>query len=186
MMIILALYGYLNGYVTSRTLKFHGTTDWNFSAFLSSVCLPLFIVGALAFELIFAFMGRSAIRYSFKHNILRIIGWYILNGIMCFIGAYKGYIEKATPNPVPLGKMVRPIPEQPFFMHLCIIIPVFGFIQFISMYAEFTYLVDSIFKSHMYAMFGFLLLNFVLQGVTIALLSCVQTYMQLSYQNHEW
>ena len=30
-MVIFALYGYLNGYVTSRMLKFFGTTDWNFS-----------------------------------------------------------------------------------------------------------------------------------------------------------
>lgn len=49
------------------------------------------------------------------------------------------------------------------------------------MYAEFTYLVDSIFKSHMYAMFGFLLLNFALTLIIIALLACFQTYMQLSY-----
>ena len=54
------------------------------------------------------------------------------------------------------------------------------------MYAEFTYLFDSVFKSHMYAMFGFLLLNFVLQVIIIALLACFQTYLQLSHQNHEW
>ena len=180
-MVILALYGYLNGYVTSRSLKFHGTTDWNFSAFISTVCLPLFITGALAFELIFAFMGRSAIRYSFKHNILRILAWYVLNGVMCYIGSYRGYIEKATPNPVPLGKMIRPIPEQPLFMSVYVLIPIFGLIQFISIYAEFAYLFDSIFKARMYAMFGFLLVNFVLQVVIISLLSCVQTYMQLSY-----
>ena len=186
MMVILALYGYLNGYTTSRALKFHGTTDWAFSAVLSAFALPLFISGAMAFELFFAWMGRSAIRYSFKHNILRILGWYLLNGLMCLIGAYRGYVEKATPNPVPLSKVARPIPDQPLAMSLFVLVPVFGFIQFLSMYAEFTYLFDSVFKSHMYAMFGFLLLNFVLQVVIIALLACLQTYMQLSYQNHEW
>lgn len=128
MMIILALFGYLNGYVTSRSLKFYGTTDWCFSAFISGLALPLFITGALAFELLFAWMGRSAIRYSFKHNLLRILGWYLLNGIMCYIGAYRGYCEKATPNPVPLGKMVRPIPDQPWFMSMLVLIPIFGFV----------------------------------------------------------
>ena len=96
MLIILALFGYLNGYVTSRYLKFHGTTDWSFSAVISSFGLPLFLTGALAFELFFAWISRSAIRYSFKHNVIKILGWYLLNGFFCMIGAYRGYIEKAT------------------------------------------------------------------------------------------
>lgn len=35
-------------------------------------------------------------------------------------------------------------------------------------------------------MFGFLLINFFLQVLIIGLLSCIQTYMQLCYQNYEW
>lgn len=71
-------------------------------------------------------------------------------------------------------------------MNTIIIGPVFGLIQFASMYAEFSYLFDSIFKAQMYAMFGFLLLNLILQIAIISLLSILQTYMQLCYQNYEW
>ena len=35
-------------------------------------------------------------------------------------------------------------------------------------------------------MFGFLFVNMALQVVIISLLSCLQTYMQLCYQNYEW
>ena len=63
---------------------------------------------------------------------------------------------------MPVGKVVRPTPEAPWFMSVYLIGAVFGFIQFMGMYAEFTYVVDSIFKSHAYAMFGFLLVNFML------------------------
>ena len=35
-------------------------------------------------------------------------------------------------------------------------------------------------------MFGFLLINFFLQVMIISLLSVIQTYMQLCYQNYEW
>jgi hypothetical protein len=41
----------------------------------------------------------------------------------------------------------RPIPDEPFYMNIMVIGPVFGFVQFASMYAEFSYLMDSIFKS---------------------------------------
>lgn len=38
----------------------------------------------------------------------------------------------------------------------------------------------------MYAMFGFLLFNFMLMACVIALLAIVQIYMQLTYGNYEW
>ena len=117
---------------------------------------------------------------------MRILGWYFLNGIMCYIGAYRGYVKPATPVPSPVGKVPRPIPDLPYHMSIAIVAPVFGFIQFASMYAEFSYLIDSVFRSHMYAMFGFLLINFILQVMIISLLSILQTYMQLCYQHWEW
>jgi len=75
----------------------------------------------------------------------------------------------------------RNIPDQPSFMSMYIVAPIFGFIQFAAMYAEFTYLFESIFRSRMYAMFGFLVLNMLLLIVIIALLSIISTYMQLCY-----
>ena len=176
-MVVLALYGFLNGSVTSRTLKFFGTTDWNFAATISAFFLPLFISGLLTLEFLIAWITSSAMTHSFKTSFLRIAGWYILNGVLCLAGAVKGYNEKATPLPSPLAKVNRPIPPQPLYMSVYIVAPIFGFIQFAAIYAEFAYLIDSIFKSHMYAMFGFLLINFALQVVIISLLSIVQTYM---------
>lgn len=170
-MVILAFWGFINGYVTSRTLKFFGTTDWIFSATLAALCLPLFITVSLGFELFLAWVTRSALRHSLANNVLRIGGWYILNGGMCYFGAYRGYIQPATPVPSQVGKVPRPIPEMPYHMSVFVLAPVFGFIQFASMYAEFSYLVDSVFRSRMYAMFGFLLLNFILQVLIISLLS---------------
>jgi len=90
-MVILALWGFSNGYVTSRSLKFFGTTDWNFSATIAAFTLPGFISLTLGVELFVAWLSRSAIRHDFKNNLLRIIGWYLLNGCMCYLGAYRGY-----------------------------------------------------------------------------------------------
>ena len=186
LMVVMAVFGFLNGYVTSRYLKYFGTTDWNFSASVSAFALPCFIMGALGLEQIFAWLARSSLRYSMGQTMLRVIGWYLLNGTMCYYGAFKGYVQKATVVMPRLGKVIRPIPPQPYHMSIFVIAPVFGFIQFAAIYAEFSYLIDSIFKSHMYAMFSFLLLNFILQVLIISLLSCIQTYMQLCYQNYEW
>lgn len=126
--VIMAIFGILNGYVTSRYLKFFGTTDWNFSATVSSLVLPLFITGALLMECLLAWVTRSSLRYSFKDVFFRVIGWYLLNGTMCYYGAFKGYLQKATELPSKLNKVVRPIPEQPLFMSIFVIGPIFGMI----------------------------------------------------------
>ena len=91
-MVILALWGFINGYLTSRSLKFFGTTDWNFSATIAAFTLPMFLTLTLGIELIIAWLSKSAMRHDFKNNLLRIVGWYLLNGVMCYLGAYRGYV----------------------------------------------------------------------------------------------
>lgn len=126
--VTMAIFGFLNGYVTSRYLKFFGTTDWNFSATVSSLVLPLFITGAMLMECLLSWIVKSSLRYSFGDILFRVIGWYLLNGTMCYYGAFKGYLQKATELPSKLNKVVRPIPDQPLFMSIFIIAPVFGLI----------------------------------------------------------
>lgn len=177
--IVLALFGFLNGYVTTRTLKFFGTTDWNFSAAMSAIMLPLFLTGAVALEVIVAWLSRTSQRYSAAETIIRTLAWYSINAITCYIGAYRGYLQSAEPRAAAVGKVTRSIPPQPFFLSFWVIVPVFGFIQFAAIYAEFTYFFDSLFRSKMYAMFGFFTLNMILLLVIICLLSIISTYMQL-------
>lgn len=42
-LMLMALAGWGNGYITSRTLKFWGGTDWFFAATISSTVYPLFV-----------------------------------------------------------------------------------------------------------------------------------------------
>ena len=62
--VIMALYGYTNGYVTARYLKFFGSSDWSFSAVVSALALPMFFTAAILEEVFFAWVTRSSLRYS--------------------------------------------------------------------------------------------------------------------------
>ena len=90
-MVVMAFFGFINGYVTSRYLKFFGATDWNFSAGISAFVLPLIFIGGIVFESFFSWISGNSLRYSFGDTILRTLGWYFFNASMCYIGAYKGY-----------------------------------------------------------------------------------------------
>ena len=180
-MVILALFGILNGYVTARYLRFFGNSDLKLAATISGLVLPAFILGVFFVELFFAYVQKSALRYSFATTIARVIGWYLFNASTCYIGAYQGYVKNIDAVPSEVNKVLRPIPAQPYYLSIFVIAPVFGFIQFVSLYVEFSYLIDSVFKASWYAMFGFLLLNVLMLVITIILLSIVATYMQLCH-----
>jgi len=88
MMVVLALFGVVNGYVTARYLKFFGNTDFKMSVAISALVLPLFIMGVFFVELGLAYIQKQPLRFSAAKTLARVIGWYLLNGAMCFIGAY--------------------------------------------------------------------------------------------------
>ena len=50
-MTVTALLGFVNGFVTTRTLKFFGITDWAFAAAVASTSLPAFVYICLGAEI---------------------------------------------------------------------------------------------------------------------------------------
>jgi len=44
---VLAIGGYINGYITSRAMRYFGSSEWRFSASASAFCLPTGIIGIL-------------------------------------------------------------------------------------------------------------------------------------------
>ena len=82
--------------------------------------------------------------------------------------------------------MRRRIPEQPWYLDQRIILPIFGAIIFGSVFGEFQYVMKSVWRSYLYAMYGFLFINLQLLTMIISLLSIVHTYVQLNAQNWNW
>lgn len=73
--------------------------------------------------------------------------------------------------------MRRRIPEQPWYLDQRIILPIFGAIIFGSVFGEFQYVMKSVWRSYLYAMYGFLFINLQLLTMIISLLSIVHTYV---------
>ncbi len=110
LMVMLACFGHINGFVTSRYLKFFGNPDFIMATSISSLALPVFIIGVFFFEILLSYAQSSALRFSAAQILLRVIAWYLFNASTCFVGAYRGYTQQATPVPSAINKVVRPIP----------------------------------------------------------------------------
>ena len=115
---VLAIFGFLNGYQTSRYLRCYGTTDWVYSAAVSGFILPTLVVIVVMVESLVSWLDNAPLRHSFGSGLIRIILWYTVNGTMCYIGSYFGYQSKNRPLPVEVNRMARPIPDQPYANNL--------------------------------------------------------------------
>jgi len=85
------------------------------------------------------------------------------------------------PNPLP-----KKIPAQPWFMRKRVLMPLFGAIMFASIFVEFQYIWNSVWRSYMYAMFGSLFICMALLVFVVCELSIIQCYFQLQCGNYEW
>ena len=63
-MVMLACFGYFNGFVTARYLKFFGYADFKLATSISALVLPAFIIGVFFAELLLAYIQKSALRFS--------------------------------------------------------------------------------------------------------------------------
>ena len=183
---ILACVAWVNGYVTCRTLKFFGATDWVFSAAISAVTMPCFLYMTLSVSEMLEALVKAGQHYTFTHEVFYALAWCLANGVLSFVGAYYGYLQQQLKKPIRVSAVKRTVPPQPYIMNLVFVGALVGVIQFATVFTEFKYLIESVWRNQMYAMFGFLFVNFLLHAVTTCLLAVVQTYLTLSYQNYEW
>ena len=93
-MCVLALMGYVNGLITTRTLKFFGLTDWIFSAVVASIALPVLIYVTLGSEIVLYAIAGGYRQNTLMYSILMTIAWCLVNIGTCFLGAYHGYVLK--------------------------------------------------------------------------------------------
>ena len=175
----MVIFGYLNGYVTSRFLKRFGETDIWASASLSAVALPFYIIASLFLEMIIDWFDHNTRRYRFVFLLESTICWFIVNAALCYLGAFKGYLTKSEMRIAPAGKVIRPIPPQPTYMSIYVLAPICGAIQYMAIQAEILYFIRAEMNSFKYSMFGYLFVAMILQCVIISLLSCLTTYIQL-------
>lgn len=107
-MIILALMGYFNGFVTARVLKYFGTTDWVFSAATSSLVFPTWLYATAFIADVVEMIDGKTIRLSAAIGFGFL--WLAINTPLCFLGAYKGYITGDVRSSRAIGKIKKDIP----------------------------------------------------------------------------
>ena len=91
--VLLAICGYLNGFVTSRMLKFfQEVSDWKIGALLAAVVFPCYILLTMSLgDLTEIYVGSSA-AMPISEGVLYYLIWWGLDGPAAAFGSYRGQL----------------------------------------------------------------------------------------------
>ena len=115
-LIALSLLGWINGFVTARVLKFFGSIDWCFSAFIAAVMFPLWLITTAGFIDVVEWIEGSSSFVPFSSLFFYCCCWLALCIPLSFHGAYVGFGIGQAKKVCKVNPVRRQIPPQPFFL----------------------------------------------------------------------
>jgi transmembrane 9 superfamily protein 2/4 len=176
---IICASGWINGFVTSISLKSFGIADMirgsTFSAFIYPTTIFICCIGVDVIETIDHSNAAMPLLSVLCYGCVMMS----LSVACCYHGAMTGYTSGEIISLQRVNPVKRKVPDMPCYMKKRIVMPIGGAVIFGSIFFELTYVWDSIWGNRLYAMFGSLLLVMALLVFVIGELSVVHTYFLL-------
>ncbi len=162
-------------------LKFFKQSDWKQVAVMTAMIFPCYMLLTLSLgDIVESAMGTTA-AVPFSEGLMFYLLWWAIDAPCATYGAYKGYLKPLSLEPE-VGQIKRSIPEMPWHLRKPAIAALYGPLIFATIFFEFGYIMDSVWRSYMiYGMFAILFVTLVMMGITIAALSIMLTYELLSH-----
>jgi hypothetical protein len=93
--------GFGNGYVTARTLKYFGSSEWRFSASIAALVLPVYMIITFLLVDFIEYFEKSEQRFPLTSIAIFCGLWLVMNVPMSYAGAYFAFTNSDDkPNQV--------------------------------------------------------------------------------------
>lgn len=186
MLLFYVLMGSLAGFTSARLYKTFKGKQWQRCTILTALLIPGIVFGSFfVLNTILAFYGTTgSVPFLTLLSVLTL--WFGISVPLVFLGAYFGYKQDAIEFPVVTSNIPRPIPDQPWYLQPLITSLLGGILPFGACFVELFFIMSSIWMDQYYYVFGFLLLVFLILGITCAEISIVMNYFQLCSEDYRW
>ncbi|XP_064120966.1 transmembrane 9 superfamily member 2-like isoform X2 [Macrobrachium nipponense] len=185
-MVLYVCLGFPAGYVAARLYKSFGGEKWKSNVILTSMLCPG-IVFALFFvmNLILWYKGSSA-AIPFTTLLALLALWFLVSVPLTFVGSFFGYRKRCLENPVRTNQIPRQIPEQSVYTQPLPGIIMGGVLPFGCIFIQLFFILNSIWSSQTYYMFGFLFLVFLILVITCSETTVLLCYFHLCAEDYHW
>ena len=175
----------LGGFITGLFLKYFGKNTWR-NAFLASLTLPavMFLVYSVV-QLVEKYSNATT-AIPLPLFLFIFLFWAMSQAIFTVSGASIAYKSATIVVPCCINKLPRAVPKRAWYSNPYIVATLFGCVPFSICITELTYIYTSLWKSHVFCLFGFFLATWALLTLGTAMNSLVFVYIQLNEGNHRW
>lgn len=186
MILLYTLFGFVGGYMSSRIYKSFQGDKWKQLFILTPVIVPSVVFGTFFLMNLFVWARQSSGAVPFT-TMLVIVGiWFIITVPLSLGGSWLGFKAPETPPPVRTNQIPRQIPPSTGYMRPLPSMLLVGLLPFGAIFVELYFIMNSIWFSKIYYMFGFLFLCYGLMIVTSAAVTVLMVYFLLCGENYHW
>jgi len=186
LILIYMFLGAVAGYTSSRMYKTFRGKAWKRNTVLTAMSFPGMVFGVVLFLNFFVWGKGSSMAVPFLTLLTLLVLWFGVSTPLVFAGAYLGFRKDEMQQPCRTNQIARQVPEQPWYSMPVPCIAMGGLLPFGAIFVELFFIMSSIWQQHAYYVFGFLALVFLITLVTVAEISVVMTYFQLSAEDYNW
>jgi len=174
------------GYVSSRVYKSFGGEKWKSNVLLTAMLCPgIVFAHFFIMNLILWYKGSSA-AVPFLTLVELLALWFLVSVPLTFVGAFLGFRKRAIEHPVRTNQIPRQIPDQSFYTHPVPGIIMGGILPFGCIFIQLFFVLSSIWSSHIYYMYGFLFLVFIILIITCSETTILLCYFHLCAEDYHW
>lgn len=185
-MVLYVCLGATAGYVSARIYKSFGGEKWKSNVLLTAMLSPGIVFSLFFIMNLIFWANESSAAVPFSTLIALLALWFGVSLPLTFIGAYFGFRKRPLEHPVRTNQIPRQIPEQSFYTQPIPGVIMGGVLPFGCIFIQLFFILNSLWSSQVYYMFGFLFLVFVILVITCSETTILLCYFHLCAEDYHW
>lgn len=185
-MVLFVCLGTPAGYVSARIYKSFGGEKWKSNVLLTSMLCPGIVFAHFFIMNLVLWYEASSAAIPFFTLVALLSLWFGVSVPLTFVGAFFGFRKRAIEHPVRTNQIPRQIPDQSIYTQPIPGIIMGGVLPFGCIFIQLFFVLNSIWSSQIYYMYGFLFLVFVILIITCSETTILLCYFHLCAEDYHW
>ncbi|KAK4997556.1 Transmembrane 9 superfamily member 2 [Elasticomyces elasticus] len=186
MILLYTLFGFVSGYISARVYKVFQGEAWKQNFAITPLALPSVVFATFFLLNLFVWARQSSGAVPFT-TMLVIVGiWFVISVPLSVAGSWIGFRTPIAPPPTHVNQIPRQIPPSTGYLRPLPSMLLTGVLPFGAIFVELYFIMNSIWFSKIYYMFGFLFLCYGLMITTSAAVTVLIVYFLLCAENYHW
>ncbi|KAG5753257.1 hypothetical protein H9Q69_004855 [Fusarium xylarioides] len=186
MILMYTVLGFVGGYVSARTYKAWQGESWKLNIALTPTLVPGIVFSSFFLLNLFLWAKQSSGAVPFTTMLVIVAIWFIISIPLSFGGSWVGFRSPQFQPPVRTNQIPRQIPPVSTYLKPFPSVLIVGLLPFGAIFVELFFIMNSIWFSRIYYMFGFLFLCYGLMIVVCAAVTILMVYFLLCAENYNW